>query len=434
VEIHTGDLFVPASLEKAMQGMDAAYYLVHSMSSGRDYANNDRRAAVNFVRAGKDLCRVIYLGGLLPEGPTKSEHLRSRAEVGGILRTGLPALEIRAGPIIGSGSASFEMVRYLTERLPLLIGPSWIRNQVQPIAVRDTLSYLIDALGSNITGVVEVGGDRVSFRRMLKDYAEARGLKRLILVTKPLLPPRFVASSVGPVTGLPRSLAVALLEGIIHPVLADTTRARKLFPQIAPLSYRVAVDLALKRTRKRMVETHWYGSFDRRLTYRTADREGSSRETRSIWIPASPKRVFQEFCRLGGNRGWLTRNWSWRIWGPVDRLIGGPGLRSRRRDEVRLVPGEALGLWKVEASETPRLLRLRAEMRLPGEAWLQFETIPENGGTRLIQRLLFEPIGLAGVAYWYAFYPMRRVLLGNLVRSLARGAKVGAREQRPRLP
>jgi hypothetical protein len=153
------------------------------------------------------------------------------------------------------------MVRYLTERLPLLIGPSWIRNQVQPIAVRDTLSYLIHALGSNITGVVEVGGDRVSFRRMLKDYAEARGLKRLILVTKPLLPPRFVASSVGPVTGLPRSLAVALLEGIIHPVLADTTRARKLFPQIAPLSYRVAVDLALKRTRKRMVETHWYGSF-----------------------------------------------------------------------------------------------------------------------------------------------------------------------------
>ena len=405
VDIRTGDLFVPSSLVKAMEGMDAAYYLVHSMCSGHDYADSDRRAATNFVRAGKDLQRVIYLGGLLPDSPATSEHLQSRAEVGRILSDGLPTLEMRAGPIVGSGSASFEMVRYLTERLPILIGPSWIRNEVQPIAIRDMISYLTQALDSEITGVLEVGGDPISFRQMLEDYAEARGLKRVILLVKPILPPRFVASSVELVTGLPRSLVTALLEGIIHPVLADTTRARNLFPEVVPLSYRAAVDLALKRTRKRMVETHWHGSFDRCRTYRMTDREGSRRETRSVWIPASPKRVFQEVNRLDGDRGWLAGSW-----------------------------GEALGQWKVEASETPKLLRLRAEMRMPGEAWLQFETIPEDGGTRLVQRLLFEPVGLPGVAYWYAFYPMRRVFLGRLVRSLARRAEVGGPEHRPPLP
>jgi uncharacterized protein YbjT (DUF2867 family) len=434
VEICRGDLVEPSSLASAMQGMDAAYYLVHSMSSGHDYAESDRRAATNFVRAGKELSRVIYLGGLLPDGPTTSEHLRSRAEVGRILRDGLPTLEVRAGPIVGSGSASFEMVRYLTERLPILISPSWIRNEVQPIAIRDIISYLTHALDRDVTGVLEVGGDRVSFRQMLEDYAEARGLKRVILLARPVFPPRFAASAIGLVTGLPPSLTTALLEGIIHPVLADTTRAKNLFPRIVPLSHRVAVDLALKRMRKRMVETHWHGSFNHHRTYRMTDREGSSRDTRSVWIAASPKRVFQELNRLGGDRGWLTGNWGWRVWGPIDRLMGGPGLRSHGQNGVRLVPGEALGLWKVEASETPRLLRLRAEMRMPGEAWLQFETIPEDGGTRLVQRLLFEPVGLPGVAYWYAFYPMRRVLLGNLVRSLARGAAVGGGEHHPQLP
>jgi len=423
VEIRVGDLLRPSSLAKAMEGMDAAYYLVHSMCSGLDYADSDRRAATNFVRAGKELRRIIYLGGLLPDGPTMSEHLRSRAEVGGILRSGLPALEIRAGPIIGSGSASFEMVRYLTERLPILISPSWIENKVQPIAVRDTLSYLIHALERDITGVLDVGGNRVSFRQMLEIYAKSRGLRRVIFATWPTLPPRLAARSVGLVTGIPRSLVAALLEGIIHPVVADTARAESLFPQIAPLPYRVAVELAFKRMRKRMVETHWHGSFDRGSTYRMTDREGSSRETRSVWIPASPDRVFRELNRLGGDRGWLTGGWGWRMWGPIDRLIGGPGLR--RHDLARLAPGEALGLWKVEASEIPRLLRLHAEMKLPGEAWLQFETIPEDGGTRLIQRLLFEPVGLSGVACWHAAYPMRRYFLSNLVRSLAGAAEVG---------
>jgi len=425
VEIHTGDLLQPSSLAKAMDGIDAAYYLVHSMASTLDYADCDRRAATNFVRAGENLRRVIYLGGLLPDNPRISEHLRSRAEVGRILRGGPPTLEIRAGPIIGSGSASFEMVRYLTDRLPIMIAPSWIENEVQPIAIRDTLSYLTHALDLDMTGVLEVGGDPMTFRQMLEDYAETRGLRRVILSIWPVFSPRLAAPSVGLVTGIPRSLVAALLEGIIHPVLADTSRARRLFPEIDPISYRGAVEAALRRMRKRMVETHWGGAFDHASTYRKTDREGSRRETRSVWIPASPQRVFEQINGLGGDRGWLTRNWGWRIWGPVDRMLGGPGLRRRQTDVGSLVPGEELGLWKVEVSEVPSLLRLRAEMRLPGEAWLQFETIPEDGGTRLVQRLLFEPVGLSGVAYWYAFDPMRRLLLGNLVRSLATGAEAG---------
>ncbi len=419
VEIRTGDLLEPSTLVPALGGIDTAYYLVHSMTSGSDYADVDRRAVTNFVRAGAHLRRVIYLGGLLPDGPGTSEHLRSRAEVGRILRDKFPTLEVRAGPIIGSGSASFEMVRYLIERLPILIGPSWIRNKVQPIAVRDILSYLIQALDRDITGVLDVGSDAVSFRHMLDGYARARGLRRPILSTWPVFPPRHAARSVHWVTGIPQSLVAALLEGIIHPVLADTSRAKQLFPQITPLSYDVAIDLAFARMRKRMVETHWRRTRHREPTYRRTDREGSNRETRSVWIPTTPKRVFRELERLGGERGWLTRGWSWRIWGPVDRFVGGPGLR-RHRGHTGLAPGQILGLWKVEAAETPRLLRLRAEMRMPGEAWLQFETIPENGGTRLVQRLLFEPMGLSGVACWYAFDPMRRFLFGGLVHSMAR--------------
>ncbi|MCP3978864.1 MAG: SDR family oxidoreductase [bacterium] len=423
VEIRTGDLLQPASLPEAMEGVDAAIYLVHSMCSGSDYEDNDRRAAENFVEAGRHFRRVVYLGGLLPEGQSGSRHLRSRAEVGRILRDGLPTLELRAGPIIGSGSASFEMVRYLTERLPVVVGPTWIENKVQPIAVRDILGYLMQALKGDITGVLEVGGDPVSFREMLEQYAECRGLRRLILQARPILPPRYAAYSVSMVTRIPRTLVTALLEGIIHPVLADTTRARRLFPQISPLTYRVAVQAALDRMRARPIETHWHRAFDRGPTYRTSDREGSNRETRTVWIPASPSRVFRELERLGGERSWLTEGWGWRVLGPIDRFLGGPGLRRRRGE---LVPGRELGLWKVEVSEAPRLLRLRAEMRMPGEAWLQFETIAENGGTRLIQRLLFEPIGLSGVVYWYAFHPMRRVFLGSLVHSLARGNENGS--------
>ena len=259
VEVATGDLTQPDSLKPALENVDAAYYLVHSMYSGPDYAERDRYAVRNFVQAARELKHVIYLGGLLPDTRKISRHLKSRAEVGEILRDSLPTTEFRAGPIIGSGSASFEMVRYLTERLPIMVAPRWILNEVQPIAIRDILKYLTLALESNPAGVVDVGADRLTFKQMMEIYADVRGLSRIILPV-PVLAPKLAALWVGLVTPIPNSLAVPLVEGVIHPVVADISKAEELFPQINPILYRQAVEFALSSTHKGGVETRWSGA------------------------------------------------------------------------------------------------------------------------------------------------------------------------------
>jgi uncharacterized protein YbjT (DUF2867 family) len=248
VEVAVGDLLDPDSLRLALDGIDTAYYLVHSMGSGKDFEERDRTAAANFVAAARaaGISKVIYLGGLLPAGAEVSDHLRSRAEVGEILRKGLPATEFRAGPIIGSGSASFEMVRYLTERLPAMIAPKWVLNEVQPIGVRDVLSYLVLALEREPLGVIDVGSDRMTFRQMMLGYAGVRGLRRLI-VPVPVLTPRLAGLWVGLITPIPNTLAVPIIKGMIRPVVADTARARELFPEVEPISYREAVERAVGR-------------------------------------------------------------------------------------------------------------------------------------------------------------------------------------------
>ena len=261
VEVVVGDLLRPETLAAACDGVDVAYYLVHAMYAGADFAERDRTAARNFVAAAQRVRHVIYLGGLLPAGEVSSVHLTSRAEVGEILRSGLPTTEFRAGPIIGSGSASFEMVRYLTERLPAMVAPRWILNEVQPIAVRDILGYLLAALEREPAGVVDVGTAPLSFRQMMLEYAAARGLGRLI-VPVPVLAPKLAALWVGLVTPIPNSLAVPLVQGIVQPVVASTDRARSLFPDVVPISYRRAVDLALERTEAGLVETRWSGPSD----------------------------------------------------------------------------------------------------------------------------------------------------------------------------
>ena len=248
VEVAAGDLLDPESLRLALDGIDTAYYLVHSMGSGKDFEERDRTAAANFVAAARaaGISKVIYLGGLLPAGADVSDHLRSRAEVGEILRQGLPATEFRAGPIIGSGSASFEMVRHLTERLPAMIAPKWVLNEVQPIGVRDILSYLVLALEREPLGVIDVGSDRMTFRQMMLGYAEVRGLRRLI-VPVPVLTPHLAGLWVGLVTPIPNTLAVPIIKGMVRPVIADTARARQLFPEVEPVPYREAIELALGR-------------------------------------------------------------------------------------------------------------------------------------------------------------------------------------------
>lgn len=419
VDVFTGDLLEPASVARAMEGVDTAYYLVHSMTYSADFAERDRIAARNFVGAGRELRHCIYLGGLVPDGEGVSEHLKSRGETGAILRGGLPTTEFRAGPIVGSGSASFEMVRYLTERLPFMIAPRWILNQVQPIAVRDVLSYLLAAYTTEPSGIVEIGGaDSLSFRDMLRGYAAVRGFRRAI-VPVPVLAPAVAALWIDKITPIPRTIAAPLIEGIEQPVVADMTKAKALFPNVTPMLYREAVELALARLDARAVESRWSDALGNEPFYELRDREGLLEEKRGIHVDARPEAVFRAFASLGGERGWLAYNALWRVRGFLDRLVGGPGLRRGRRDPESLNPGDAVDFWRVEEVDRPRLLRLRAEMRIPGKAWLQFTALPEGTGTRLVQTALFAPRGLTGLLYWYAMYPAHLLIFGDMVRAIA---------------
>ena len=421
VEVFSGDMLDPASVAAAVAGADTAYYLVHSMGAGHEFRDRDRLAAAIFGSAARDLAHVIYLGGLLPDASDVSEHLRSRAEVGEILRGYCHVTEFRAGPIIGSGSASFEMVRYLTERLPMMVTPKWVLNTVQPIAIRDILSYLLAALEHEPAGIVDIGSEPLTFKAMMEQYAAARGLHRVI-VPVPVLAPTLAALWVGFVTPIPNTLAVPLVQGVVHSIVGDTSTARREFPDIQPLGYRAAVELALGRIDRGDVETSWSGALGAESTYTLTDTEGMMREVRTRYTSLPAEQVFASFSSIGGARGWLTWEWAWEIRGLADKAVGGPGLRRGRRHPTQLLPGEALDFWRVEAVEPPRLLRLRAEMKVPGRAWLQWETQPEGNGTRLIQTALFAPTGLFGMLYWYSLYPVHKFVFSDMINAIIRTA------------
>ncbi len=422
VDVVVGDALSGEGLAAALEGTDVAYYLIHSMYGQSDFETADRTAALNFVAAAGRLKHVVYLGGLVPSGEQVSKHLRSRAEVGDILRAALPTTEFRAGPIIGSGSASFEMVRYLTERLPVMVAPKWIQNEVQPIAIRDMLEYLCQALEKGPLGIVEVGAEPLTFKAMMQGYAAVRGYRRYILPV-PVLAPGLAARWVGLVTPITNRLAVPLVRGVIRPLHADTTAARKHFPAIEPASYRTAVERALERTEKGQVETRWSGALAERVTYEAEDWEGTIQETRTRVTHASPEAVFRSFTSLGGDRGWLFWDWAWWLRGFLDQVAGGPGLRRGRRDPVRLLPGEAVDFWRVESVEEPRELKLRAEMKVPGRARLHWVARREGEGTRLVQTAMFAPHGLPGFLYWYLLYPVHFVMFSGLVKAVVRDAE-----------
>ncbi|MBN2081291.1 DUF2867 domain-containing protein [bacterium] len=424
VEVVTGDLEDSISAQRALDGIRHAYYLVHSMHSGGDFDARDRRAAENFALAGRQLKHVVYLGGLVPHAGEGTRHLASRREVGAILRRYLPATELRAGPIIGSGSASFEMVRYLVARLPVMLPPRWVNNPIQPVAVRDALRYLWLALERQVGGVVEVGCEPLSFKRMLEVVAEVQRFHRWIIPT-PVMTPRLAAEWIHLVTPIPRALAIPLCEGIIHPLKADTTRAARLFPEVKPISYRRAVVLALGKVLRGEVETSWMSALGEGPTYELTTWEGLDREIRSRYVAAPPEQVFQSFTSLGGERGWRTWTWAWQLRGIVDQLAGGPGLRRGRRHPLELLPGDAVDFWRVERVEPPRLLRLRAEMLLPGRAWLQWEAEPEGEGTRLVQSALFAASGVWGHLYWNLLYRVHGLIFASLVNAIARDAERG---------
>ena len=432
VEVVAGDATVPATLGPALAGIDVAYYLIHSLGTGEEFARRDREAAAAFGAAARaaGVLRIIYLGGLGDPATALSHHLRSRQETGAALgEAGVPVTEFRAGVVVGSGSLLFEMIRHLAERVPVMICPRWVFTRTQPIAIRNVLDYLVAALDQPESSgrIIEIGGaDVVTYGEMMTGYAAERGLRRWLLPV-PVLTPRLSSFWVHLVTPIPAAVARPLIDGLKNEVVVRDTTARRLFPDIAPVGYRVAVRRALAKLDAGEVETSWSdalaSSQGDQPVVRLENREGMILERREMRVAASAERVFASVMQLGGRRGWLFMDWAWRLRGACDRLAGGVGMRRGRRDPDGLRPGDALDFWRVETVEAPALLRLRAEMKVPGRAWLQFEVREAQGSTLLAQTAFFAPKGLAGLLYWYALYPVHAMIFSGLVRRLAARAE-----------
>ncbi|MBX7236665.1 MAG: SDR family oxidoreductase [Caldilineales bacterium] len=437
VEIVQGDVLDPDSLAPAMSDVFAAYYLIHSMS-GENFHERDLAAAANFGQAAAEagVERIIYLGGLGDPETDLSLHLRSRQQTGQALAAaGAPVTEFRSAVVVGSGSVSFEMIRNLTERLPVMICPQWVYTRVQPIGIRDVLDYLTAALSVEESAgrVVEIGGaDILTYAEMMQGYAAVRGLRRW-LISVPVLTPRLSSYWVHWMTPVPSEIARPLIEGLRNEVIVRDESARLLFPHIQPMDYRTAVARALVKLDAKKVETTWSdalaSSRGDKPSIMLSSQEGMIVERRQQEVQASPAQIFAAFTALGGKRGWLYWNWAWRVRGVIDRLVGGVGLRRGRRHATDLRVGDAVDFWRVEAVEAERMLLLRAEMKLPGLAWLQFETAPLADGRSLLrQRAFFAPKGLSGLAYWYLLYPVHRFIFSGMAQSLARLAEQGSGE------
>lgn len=432
-EVVAGDVLQPETLADALAGVQIAYYLIHSLAAGDDYHERDMRAARNFSQAAQaaGVERIIYLGGLAQTRSALSEHLRSRQETGEALRSGgVPVTEFRAGVIVGSGSLSFELVRYLTERVPIMVTPRWVYTRTQPIGIREVLAYLVAALTTPQSNgrIIEIGGAEITtYGNMMKSYAQARGLKRLMLPV-PVLTPRLSSYWVNIVTPIPAAIARPLIEGMRNENIVRDNSARDIFPDIEPVTYEVSVKRALARLQASNIETAWSDA----LSTSQGDvppvilttQEGMIIERRQRLVAVEPEAIYRVFTGIGGQRGWFYMNWAWRIRGLMDRLIGGVGLRRGRRDPDYVRVGDALDFWRVEAVQPGEMLRLRAEMKVPGKAWLQFQTkTREDGRTLLIQTAFFAPKGLAGWLYWYALYPIHALIFSGLVDQIVRRAE-----------
>lgn len=433
VEMVEGDVLEPSTLKPALEGVDVAYYLVHSMRGGDDYAERDRRAARNFANAAAEtgVQQIIYLGGLGDPSAELSQHLRSRQDTGRVLAEGsVPVTELRAGVVVGSGSLSFEIIRDLTERLPFMICPRWVYVKTQPIAVRDLLAYLVASIDRPAARgrVLEIGGsERLTYGEMILGYAEVRGLVRR-LQPVPVLTPRLSSYWLHLVTPVPATIARPLVLGLRNESVVRDDSAREVFPEIQPRSYREAVERALSRLEAGRVETAWsdalVSSQGSRSPKVLTQQEGMIFERRFRRTEASPARVFAAFTRLGGRRGWPAGGWAWQLRGLMDRLVGGVGMRRGRRHPTEVRVGDAVDFWRVEEVDPAHLLRLRAEMKVPGRAWLQFEVVEVEGGeSELRQTAFFAPKGLWGLLYWYLLYPIHGFIFSRMVENLARQAE-----------
>ena len=424
-ELVAGDALDPAAVARGLEGVSTAYYLIHSMG-GEDFAARDREAAGIFGEAARraGVRRIIYLGGLGQSSAQLSEHLRSRQETGEILReSGVPVVELRASIVLGSGSVSFEMIRSLVERLPVMICPRWVAVQAQPIAVEDVIAYLAAALDlpPGAERIYEIGGpDRMTYGDLMREYARQRGLKRL-LIPVPLLTPRLSSLWLALITPLYARVGRKLVDSLRNPTIVRDPAALAAFP-VKPRGVREAIARALVNEDEAFARTRWSDAVSSSgLPERYGGELVGTRlvDSRKVFVPVAPAAAFQPILRIGGDAGWYYGSFLWRLRGFLDLLAGGVGLRRARRRADELVPGDALDFWRVEAIEPDRLLRLRAEMKVPGRAWLQFETTPAPGGTEIRQTAIFDASGLLGLAYWYALYPLHRFVFAGMLRGIA---------------
>jgi uncharacterized protein YbjT (DUF2867 family) len=433
LKIVQGDVLDRESLQKALAGCDAAYYLVHSMNPDVvDFSQTDRIAAENMVSVAEEvgLKQIIYLGGLGEDGEQLSHHLRSRTEVGNILRGGtVPVTILRAAMIIGSGSASFEILRYLVERLPIMITPRWIDTPCQPIGVRNVLGYLVGCLHHpEASGrTFDIGQEQVTnYRQLMEVYAEEASLPKRLIIPVPVLTPRLSSYWIHLVTPVPASIARPLAEGLSNPVICHENNIRKLIPQDL-FDARTAIRLALERLKEHQVETSWTDSGRIPPAEWSIDSDprwaGGSYfdDSRRIVIDASPSDVWPALQSIGGSSGYYYADWLWQIRGWLDRLAGGVGLCRGRRSSEELFPGDALDFWRVVTVEKPQLLILSAEMKLPGQAVLSFQLKDlGNGRTELCQIARFLPRGLSGLLYWYAVVPFHHFVFNGMLKGIAR--------------
>ncbi|MBA2738684.1 MAG: SDR family oxidoreductase [Nocardioidaceae bacterium] len=438
VEVAEADATDPDAVRKALSDVEIAYYLLHSIGSGTGFADTEADIARTFAAAAADagVGRLVYLGGLSPQHEELSTHMASRQRVGEILlESPVPTVVLRAAVVIGSGSASFEMLRHLTERLPIMITPKWVDSRLQPIAIRDVLRYLVDCatMPTGLNRAFDVGGpDVLTYKEMMQRYATVVGLRKRRMLRVPVLTPRLSSHWVGLVTPVPSGLAKPLVESVRHTSVTSEHDIADYVPDPPEglVGFDRSVELALSRIQSLQVPTRWSSASTAGAPSNPLpsdpDWAGGDLyvDERSREVDAPPAALWRVVEGIGGENGWYSFPLAWRVRGWLDRLSGGPGLRRGRRDPRDLVVGDVLDFWRVEEADDGRMLRLRAEMRLPGLAWLELEVGSTDGGTTTFhQRALFHPRGVLGRLYWWSVYPFHGIVFGSMQRNVARAAE-----------
>lgn len=426
LEVIEADLCNFAALAGAFCRVDVAYYLAHSLGSAIDFESREQECAVNFARASREsgVKRIIYLGGL-GSGDALSPHLRARHRVGQILKMSeIQTIEFRASIIIGSGSLSFEMVRALVDRLPVMITPRWVSAKAQPIGIEDVLDYLLDAIEVELDAsrVFEIGGpDVVAYLDIMREYSKHQGLRRL-MIPIPLLTPYLSSLWLGLITPLYARVGRKLIDSIRSDTLVLDDSASKAF-LCKPRGLVEAIDRAIRNEDEEFAQTRWSDAYSAggEIRQQSGVRLGTRLiDSRSVTVKCNTQQAFAPLLSIGGEGGWYYADWAWQIRGFIDLLIGGVGVRRGHSHPERIVVGDPIDFWRVEAVEANKLLRLRAEMKLPGRAWLQFEIDDiGNGVSKIQQTAIFDPLGLFGLLYWYGLYPIHLLIFGGMLRGIA---------------